>query len=112
MLNPLPVDTSREDLFVERYHRLHGWSLQMTEHDHELAEDLLHDLFIQFTLNAPALHEIRNLDAYLYTMLRNLHLSQRRRETRNTLQQLSIIEYDSAELGLRTVDLRDQIQVQ
>src|SRR5260370_9291368 len=45
-------------------------------------------------------------------MLRNLHLAQRRRETRNTLQQLSIVEYDSAEVGLRTVDLRDQIQAQ
>ncbi len=112
MLNPLPVQAAREDLFVERYDHLLAWSLQMTEHDHELAEDLLHDLFIQFTLNAPDLHKIKNLDGYLYTMLRNLYLTQRRRDTRNTLQQLSIVEYDSAEVGLRTVDLRDQIRAQ
>ena len=112
MLQPVPVEASREDLFVERYRKLRAWSLQMTQHDHELAEDLLHDLFIQFTLDAPELHEIRNLDAYLYAMLRNLHLARRRRDSRNTLQQLSIVEYDSAELGLRTVDFRDQIQAQ
>ncbi|HLA10882.1 MAG TPA: RNA polymerase sigma factor, partial [Pyrinomonadaceae bacterium] len=112
MLNPLPVQVEREDLFVERYNHLLDWSMQMTEHDRELAEDLLHDLFIQFMLNAPDLHQIKNLDGYLYTMLRNLYLTQRRRDTRNTLQQLSIVEYDSAEVGLRTVDLRDQIRAQ
>jgi hypothetical protein len=62
MLNPLPVRTEREDLFVERYNHLHAWALQITEHDHELAEDLLHDLFIQFSLNAPDPHTIKNLD--------------------------------------------------
>ncbi len=112
MLNPSPAPLQREDIFVERYDRLLAWSLQMTERDYELAEDLLHDLFIQFTLNEPDLQKIANLDGYLYTMLRNLHLAQRRRDTRNTLQQLSIVEYDSAEVGLRTVDLRDQIQAQ
>ena len=112
MLNPLPVRVEREDLFVERYGRLFSWSLQMTEHDRELAEDLVHELFIQFTLNAPDPHTIKNLDGYLFTMLRNLYLTHRRRETRNTLQQLSIVEYDSAEVGLRTVHLRDQIRAQ
>ena len=112
MLNPNPVPIQPEDIFVERYDRLLAWSLQITERDHELAEDLLHDLFIQFTVNEPDLQRISNLDGYLYAMLRNLHLAQRRRDTRNTLQQLSIVEYDSAEVGLRTVDLRDQIQAQ
>jgi DNA-directed RNA polymerase specialized sigma24 family protein len=92
MLNPSPAPLQREDIFVERYDRLLAWTLQMTERDHELAEDLLHDLFIQFILNEPDLQKIGNLDGYLYTMLRNLHLAQRRRDTRNTLQQLSIVE--------------------
>lgn len=112
MLNPRPIPTKREDLFVDKYNRLLAWSLQITERDHELAEDLLHDLFIQFTLNEADLSRISNLDGYLYTMLRNLHLAKMRREQRNTLQQLSMLEYDSAEVGLRTVDLRDQIQAQ
>lgn len=112
MLNLNPVTIEREDVFIERYDRLLAWSLQMTERDRALAEDLLHDLFIQFTLNEPDLDQIANLDGYLYTMLRNLHLAHRRRDTRNRLEQLSIVEYDSAEIGLRTIDLRDQIQAQ
>jgi RNA polymerase sigma factor (sigma-70 family) len=112
--HPVPDHSSHnhEDLFLERYARLHIWALQLTDGDRELAEDLLHDLFIQFMLSRPAIDGIENLGGYLYTMLRNLHLAQQRRATRNRLQQLSIIEYDSAETGLRTVDLRDQIQAQ
>lgn len=112
MLNLKSVTVEREDVFIERYDRLLRWSLQMTERDRALAEDLLHDLFIQFTLNERDLEQIANLDGYLYTMLRNLHLAHKRRDTRNRLEQLSIVEYDSAEIGLRTVDLRDQIQAQ
>src|SRR6266851_902774 len=91
---------SHEDLFVERYDRLFIWSLQLTDHDRSLAEDLLHDTFILFTLNQPNLSSVKNLDAYLHTMLRNLHLSQMRRATRSRFQQLSILDYDSAEVGL------------
>src|SRR5215470_7933621 len=112
MLNLRPIPRAGENIFVEKYDRLHAWALQITERDQELAEDLLHDVFIQFTLNEPDLNKISNLDGYLYSMLRNLHLAKIRRETRNTLEQLSIVEYDSAEVGLRTVDLRDQIQAQ
>src|SRR5260370_1336606 len=88
------------------------WALQLTGNERELAEDLLHDAYVQFTFTQPDLGTIRNLDGYFYGMLRNLRLSQVRRETHNRLQQLSVIEYDSAEDGLRTIDLRDQLRVQ
>ncbi len=103
---------SHEDLFVERYDRLFSWSLQLTDHDRSLAEDLLHDTFILFTLNQPDLGSVKNLDAYLHTMLRNLHLSQMRRATRSRFQQLSILDYDSAEVGLWAIEPRDQIHAQ
>ncbi len=103
---------SNEELFIERYDRLMRWSLQLTEQDHELAEDLLHDAFIQFTLSSADIDAIQNLEGYLYGMLRNLHLSQVRRTTRHRFQQLSIVEYESALIGLRSVDPRTQIQVQ
>ena len=112
MIEPLKIARSHEDLFAERYQRLLAWSMQLTGNERDLAEDLLHDAFVQFTFAQPDLGAIRNLDGYFYGMLRNLHLSQVRRETRNRLQQLSIVEYDSAEDGLRTTDLRDQLQVQ
>ena len=97
------------DLFIERYERLFLWSLQLTENDQEQAEDLLHDAFIQFTLSQPDLNKIENLEGYLRTMLRNIHVSQVRRSTRSPIRSLSIVEYDSAELGLRVVDPRTQM---
>ncbi|HKR61484.1 MAG TPA: sigma-70 family RNA polymerase sigma factor [Pyrinomonadaceae bacterium] len=97
------------DLFIERYERLFLWSLQLTENDQEQAEDLLHDAFIQFTLGQPDLSKIENLEGYLRTMLRNIHVSQVRRSTRSPIRSLSIVEYDSAELGLRVVDPRTQM---
>lgn len=112
MLRPNQITSTHEELFVERYDRLLTWSLQLTNYDRVMAEDLVHDAFIQFTFTHPDLKAINNLDNYLYGMLRNLHLSQIRWATRSRFQQLSIAEYDSAEMGLRTADVRDQIQVQ
>src|SRR5258708_33772767 len=99
MIAPLKIHSSHEDLFAERYQRLFRWSLQLTGNERDLAEDLLHDAFVQFTFTQPDLGAIKNLDGYFYGMLRNLHLSQGRLETRNRLQQLWIIEYESAEEG-------------
>jgi RNA polymerase sigma factor (sigma-70 family) len=112
MLNPQQISTSHEVIFVERYDRLLSWSLQLTDRDRDLAEDLLHDAFVQFTLAHPDLKSIDNLDGYLYGALRNLRLLQLRRQARNRLQQLSVVEYDSAADGLRTIDPRDQQHVQ
>ncbi|HLA11914.1 MAG TPA: sigma-70 family RNA polymerase sigma factor [Pyrinomonadaceae bacterium] len=111
MLTRLKIPPTHEVLFADRYERLLSWSLQLTDNDRELAEDLVHDAFIQFTFAQRDLDTIRNLDSYFYGMLRNLHLLHVRRKTRNRLQQLSIVDYDSAEHGLRRIDLRDQLQV-
>jgi RNA polymerase sigma factor (sigma-70 family) len=111
MINPWRISPSHEDLFAERYSRLLSWSLHLTSQDRELAEDLLHDAFIHFTFARPDINSIQNLDGYLYGMLRNLHLAQLRREAQRHLQRLSIVEYESAETGLRMIDPRDQIQV-
>src|SRR5258705_13962682 len=99
MIEPGKIAASHEELFTDRYKRLLAWSLQLTGNERDLAEDLLHDAFVQFTFTQPDLSTIRNLDGYFYGMLRNLHLSQVRRDTHNRLQQLSVIEYDSAEDG-------------
>ncbi len=112
MLQRLKTSPTHEELFADRYERLLSWSLQLSENDRELAEDLLHDAFVQFTFTQPDLKKIRDLNSYFYGMLRNLHLLQVRRETRNRLQQLPVVEYDSAADGLRTIDLRDRLQVQ
>src|SRR5688572_16315106 len=111
-LNPKTSPVTHADLFIERYEKLSLWARQMTGSDHELAEDLVQDAFVQFTFTRPDLHGIHHLDNYLYGLLRNLHLSQIRRSTRSRLQPLSIVEYESAESGLLGVDVRNQIKVQ
>jgi DNA-directed RNA polymerase specialized sigma24 family protein len=109
MLNAYKRAFSHEDLFMQRYGRLLGWSLQLTGHDRQQAEDLVHDAFIQFTVVRPDLDSIANLEGYLYATLRNMHLSQLRRAAR--IQPLSLIDYDSAEIGLRAIDMGVQAHV-
>ena len=112
MLKPWKTAVSHEDLFIERYERLLGWSLKLTAHDRQLAEDLLHDVFVQFTLRRPDLNTIQDLDGYLFAMLRNSHVSYVRRVPFVRTTPLSMAEYDSLEIGLRATDVRDQIKVQ
>ena len=86
--------------------------MQLTENDRQQAEDLVHDTYIQFTLTRPDLSAIQNLDGYLYRMMRNLNVSRLRRSQRKQNKTLSIVDYESAELGLRTADPREQITLQ
>ncbi|HEY6246681.1 MAG TPA: sigma-70 family RNA polymerase sigma factor [Pyrinomonadaceae bacterium] len=110
MLNPLKIQLSHEDLFVERYDRLMSQALHLTEGDKQQAQDLLHDAFIHFTLIRPDLEKIANTEGYLFVTLRNLRLSQVRRAAYST-KLASLASYDSFEFGLRARDLRAQIQV-
>lgn len=107
-LRLLKKSLSHEEVFLERYSSMLTWARNLSKNDVEIAEDLVQEAFIQFILTAPSLNEINNLDGYLYGLLRNLCLSHFRRVTRNRLEQLSIYEYDSAEDGLNTVEIRDQ----
>ncbi len=103
---------AHEEVFLARYGKLRSWALQLTEHDHERAEDLVHDAYIQFTFAQPDLDSISNLNGYLYSLLRNLYLSQLRRSTRRQHRTISIVDYDSAEIGLRAADPRERIRLQ
>src|SRR5260370_29801262 len=112
MLKPEKLSSNHEELFLQRYTLLRGWALRLTGNDQQQAEDLLHDAFIHFTLHHPSLEEIKNLEGYLHTMLRNRHLSQSRLATRSTRGHFLILDYDSAAIGLYAIDPREQIKVQ
>jgi RNA polymerase sigma factor (sigma-70 family) len=102
---------THDAVFVEYYDMLHRWALQFTEHDRELAEDLLHDAFIHFTLTRPDLNSIENLEGYLYVVMRNLHLSQLRKATRTPLRAMSVVEFDSVDIGFWASDPRDRLRM-
>ncbi|HEU4595202.1 MAG TPA: sigma-70 family RNA polymerase sigma factor, partial [Pyrinomonadaceae bacterium] len=111
MLNLRKSGLSSEELFARNYERLLGWSLHLTGGDRATAEDLLHDVFVLLSLHRPDLTTVDNPEGYLYTMLRNLHISRLRRASRAPLRQLSVVEFDSADAGLRTLAAHDQLLV-
>jgi DNA-directed RNA polymerase specialized sigma24 family protein len=95
---------SHEEEFVERYDWLHSWCLRLTGHDREQAKDLLHDAFVHFSVARPDLSAIGNLEAFFYTLLRNLYLSQMRRFSMRQGRELHVIDLDSLEMVLRGKD--------
>ncbi len=105
-----PESLDHEDVFIQRYGQLFSQALKITGRDREVAEDLVQDAFIHFTLGKPDLREIQNLDGYFYTLLRNLYLSRVRRSSHTLNVQLSLLDYDSAEIGMQAVDPRAQMQ--
>ncbi len=104
MIEPQRTVLDREQLFAQRYQWLLGLALQLAGGDQERAEDLLHNAFIQFTLPRRDLPPAHNLDGYLYVMLRNIHVSQERQAVAERRLTVSIADYDSAEIALRTAD--------
>jgi DNA-directed RNA polymerase specialized sigma24 family protein len=107
---PTRVTTNHEIIFIERYPTLLGSALQLTDGNRERAEDLVHDAFVQFSLSQPDITAIENLGGYLYGMLRKLHLSQMRRDSRSRIHPHFLVEYDSVETGLHLTDPRDRLQ--
>ncbi|MGH8104013.1 MAG: RNA polymerase sigma factor [bacterium] len=103
---PKSVPFDHEEMFVARYEGLLACALQLTDRDRARAEDLLHETFIEFTLSRPDLAAIENPDGYLRQVLRNIHLSEFRKSTRQALCTISIAEYDSVSLGLRQLEER------
>lgn len=103
---------NHEEVFINSYARLRSWAIQIARQDQELAEDLLHDAFIQFTSAQPELNSINNTEAYLYGVIRNLHLSYLRKKTRRDKFTPSIIDFETMRLGLKSAKFLDNFQTQ
>src|SRR5919107_4697453 len=95
---------SHEEVFLARYGPLRAWALRLTEGDAGRAEDLVHDAFVQFTFTRPELARVRNLDGYLYQMLRNLNVSQMRRAGRRRRGEPPGFGDDPAPVVVRAAD--------
>src|SRR4026207_2307414 len=98
-------ETSREELFAERYEVLLQWAMNLTHQQRDSAEDLVQDAFVQFTLARTQLEEIENVNAYLRRLLRNLYLSRvARLAQRQHDDVLSIADYDTFRLGWTAIE--------
>lgn len=83
-----------------------GWAYKITGRDREQAEDLVHDLFVLFMASRPDLDSLDNADGYLYTSLRNLHLSNARRAARRQEVVVAYGDFDVLEHGSLRTSLR------
>jgi DNA-directed RNA polymerase specialized sigma24 family protein len=82
------VHVKHQDVFAERYYSLLRWACRVAGGDATLAQDLVHDGYVQFLLARPDLRKIQSVDRYLYGMLQNLHISYLRRASRTQVKPL------------------------
>lgn len=90
-----PKHQNHEEIFLERYTHLLKWASQLTRPDSELAKDLVQEAFLHFTLAAGDLLTIKNIDKYLYGVVRNAYLSHLRRSSRQQHEQLPAFEFEA-----------------
>ncbi len=112
MLNLRKHSRGYEEVFTRFYEQMFDWSLQLTGGDRAAAEDLLHDVYVLLALSRADFDAVENVEGYLYRTLRNLRISYARRDARINLQQLTMVDYDSAADGLRTADGHRLLQAQ
>ena len=102
----IPHAKSHEEFFLGHYDWLVKWALQLSHGQYEEATDLVHDLYVQLVQSRPHIdfEDEDRARGYLYTMLRHLSVSKARREGRDALSGLLIVDYESVEYGLRRID--------
>jgi RNA polymerase sigma factor (sigma-70 family) len=102
LLRPFLRPDSLEDVFLERYEVLLRAALAITGGRRE-AEDLVQEAFVRLMLARPDLEAIEHLDAYLRTVLRNLHAARLRRHAYRAETPLSIADFDAAPFAARAL---------
>lgn len=103
---------SQEAAFIEHYDWLIRWALQFTRNDRARAEDLVQEVFAQFAFAHTDLSVVQNIRAYLYTTLRNTHISEVRLAGRSHGQSQSIVEYSIADAAIGASDPYSLYQTQ
>ena len=93
-----------EDIFFKHYTRLLEWAMQLTGRNRSDAEDLVQELYVRFAGSGPVGEHIENAEDYLFSVLRNLQYARVRRARTSAIDDLSVVDYDSAERGLRAID--------
>lgn len=98
-----PID-GHEEVFLARYHQALKWARHFSANRPWQAGDLVQEAFLQFMALRPDLDQIRDLDAFLYSIVRNVNRSMLYRHLRVRQIPLSAVDFDSAEEGLRLAD--------
>jgi DNA-directed RNA polymerase specialized sigma24 family protein len=94
------------------YGQLQKWGVILTRGDRGMAQEIVHDLCLYFTLVKPDLSHVENLDGYLYTSLRHMYLSALARSSREAVQFVSIADFDSIQFALNPGTTDDLLERQ
>lgn len=100
---PKTID-GHEKVFLARYQQALKWARHFSTNRPWQAADLVQDAFLQFIALRPDLDQIRDLDAFLYAIVRNVHRSMLYRHLRFPHLSLSALDFDSASEGIRLAD--------
>jgi RNA polymerase sigma factor (sigma-70 family) len=103
---------SQEEAFIQHYRWLIRWALQFSNNDRTRAEDLVQEVFAQFALAHTDLSTVKNIPAYLYTTLRNIHVSEVQMAGRSHVESQSIIDFSIADAALAASDPIGIYQIQ
>ncbi len=103
--------TSYDQFFQENYGTLQRWALQITSFDRELSEDLLHDVYLRFSQKREQPADVESVHGYLYVALKNSYVTYLRKKTRMGSQQLSLLDFESADNATLIVDPRSTLRV-
>lgn len=95
-----------ERIFLDHYDWLFNWARQLTRGTSEDAEDLVQDFYVRFVQmkSAPEFEDEDHIKAYLYKALKNMFVSRKMRQGRDAISGLSVIDFDSIEAAMSSVD--------
>ena len=99
-------------LLADYYDQFVEWANHLTRGDEARAQDLVHDFCLHLAVAQPDLSSISSLDGYLNKSLRNIYLSILARSSREALQTLSVVDYDSMQLAFAPRGTGDLLQLQ
>jgi RNA polymerase sigma factor (sigma-70 family) len=85
-----------DEIFLRHYQQIYQWGMQLTKHNRELSEDLVHEVYMQFTSVTTDFSKVDCFDKYLYVVLRNSYFSHLRR-TAHQQNHLTAIELEFVE---------------
>lgn len=96
------------DVFLEKYDSIKRWALQITNYNFEIAEDLVHDVFLKLQNRAVAA-STHNTDAYIYVSLKNHFQTKIRKEASEEF--ISLTDNDFLADSILTFDPRRQLKI-
>ena len=111
--SPFTAD-SIERILSRYFARLTEWGQILTRGDQTAAEEIVQDLCLHLTVAQPDLSAVNDLDAYLYTCLRNMYVSRLARISRERLRVIQVEDYDAVGVvingsGPDSVDVQNEL---